>query len=264
MQTSWGTASPVQHAPWATHHAQQRPAELSDITNHRSRFGANTLNTQRRMGRAGSWRKPQPVTTIGKDRRQHTGAPAPLNISQTPTLRNNASLARAYDPTGVETDPHKISQRMKQIFFGKNTIGYHMYLQQVPKEERAEGNEKHAVTPRADQLCSKRSWDLQVKRWRRTLHLWDPPELAAGETGVLGRTKFPGFEGSDDQYDSDSEQSDTEQTLESRTESSDTVKSLQHSRSNSVSEDLRHCNSHSWASDDSDEPDFNDLSDFQW
>lgn len=141
-----------------------------------------------------------------------------------------------------------------------------MYLQQVPKDERVETNEKHAVTPRADQLCSKRSWDLQVKRWRRTLHLWDPPELAAGETGVLVRTKFPGFEGSDDQYDSDQSQSDTEQTIESRTGSSDTVKSFQHSRSNSVSvsEDLRRCNSHSWASDDSDEPDFSDLSDFQW
>ena len=32
-----------------------------------------------------------------------------------------------------ETDPHRISQRQRQIDFGKNTIGYQRYLEQYPK-----------------------------------------------------------------------------------------------------------------------------------
>ena len=30
------------------------------------------------------------------------------------------------------TDPHKLSQRQKQIDMGKNTLGYEMYLEHVP------------------------------------------------------------------------------------------------------------------------------------
>lgn len=32
-----------------------------------------------------------------------------------------------------ETDQHKIDQRLKQIAFGKNTLGYTNYLRDVPK-----------------------------------------------------------------------------------------------------------------------------------
>jgi hypothetical protein len=35
--------------------------------------------------------------------------------------------------TGVETNEHRISVRLKQIQFGKNTIGYDNYLAAVPK-----------------------------------------------------------------------------------------------------------------------------------
>jgi len=34
-----------------------------------------------------------------------------------------------------ETDPLILSRRQKQIDFGKNTIGYVKYLEQVPKYE---------------------------------------------------------------------------------------------------------------------------------
>eukprot|EP01003_Olkasia_polycarbonata_P003199 NODE_1792_length_490_cov_139.757370_g1714_i0.p3 GENE.NODE_1792_length_490_cov_139.757370_g1714_i0~~NODE_1792_length_490_cov_139.757370_g1714_i0.p3 ORF type:complete len:148 (-),score=45.46 NODE_1792_length_490_cov_139.757370_g1714_i0:47-466(-) len=34
-------------------------------------------------------------------------------------------------------------------------------------------NEEHPATPKANQKCSKRSWDGQLKKWRRALHKWD-------------------------------------------------------------------------------------------
>jgi hypothetical protein len=33
----------------------------------------------------------------------------------------------------VETNPHKIDQRQKQVDFGKNTLGYENYRKQVAK-----------------------------------------------------------------------------------------------------------------------------------
>ena len=34
----------------------------------------------------------------------------------------------------------------------------------------------HPETPDVRQICSKRSFDGQAKKWRRELHLWDPVE----------------------------------------------------------------------------------------
>lgn len=33
----------------------------------------------------------------------------------------------------IETDPHRIAQRQKQIDYGKNTLGYQRYTEEVPK-----------------------------------------------------------------------------------------------------------------------------------
>ena len=72
-----------------------------------------------------------------------------------------------------ETDSHRLAQRKKQLCFGKVTQGYMNYVAKVQKGQRQEGNELHPYTPRLNQVCSKRSWDCQVGRWRRTLHQWD-------------------------------------------------------------------------------------------
>jgi histone RNA hairpin-binding protein len=73
----------------------------------------------------------------------------------------------------VESDSHKLCQRQKQIDYGKNTLGYERYLELVPRKQRKKS--VHPQTPDIKQVCSKRSWDGQVKKWRRRLHEFDPP-----------------------------------------------------------------------------------------
>jgi histone RNA hairpin-binding protein len=68
----------------------------------------------------------------------------------------------------IETDIRKLEQRQKQLNYGMETEGYLNYIRSVhPKRIWKE-------TPNIYQLCSKKSWDEQVRRWRRYLHEYDP------------------------------------------------------------------------------------------
>jgi len=71
-----------------------------------------------------------------------------------------------------ETDERRLAARQKQIDIGVNTPGYRRYLEEV--DERKKGDPK---TPDKYQVCSKRSWDGQVRKWRRQLHQYDPDEI---------------------------------------------------------------------------------------
>jgi len=69
-----------------------------------------------------------------------------------------------------EISPKRLESRQKQIDIGKNTPGYKNYIQQIKKEKR-KYYDPH--TPDKYQICSKRSWDGQIRVWRRLLHLYD-------------------------------------------------------------------------------------------
>lgn len=71
--------------------------------------------------------------------------------------------------------------REKQIAFGKNTLGYQRYTDAVPRHARTR---EHPRTPDVHQVCSKRSWDGQVRKWRRALHVYDPPAEDGEENAV--------------------------------------------------------------------------------
>ncbi|XP_046966024.1 histone RNA hairpin-binding protein [Vanessa cardui] len=70
----------------------------------------------------------------------------------------------------LETDPSILQRRQKQIDYGKNTVGYHNYLQQVPMDKRTKDDPK---TPDKYTKYSRNSWDMLIKIWRKKLHQYD-------------------------------------------------------------------------------------------
>lgn len=70
-----------------------------------------------------------------------------------------------------ETDARRLAARQKQIDIGVNTPGYLRFMELVPADKRTKD---HPRIPDINQVCSKRSWDGQVRKWRRMLHDYDP------------------------------------------------------------------------------------------
>lgn len=96
-----------------------------------------------------------------------------LSFSPLSTLNNTPPFLTAAVPTArpTEKDEKRLAARQKQLDFGKNTLGYARYCEYVPRHAR---RREHPRTPDKFQVCSKRSWDGQVRKWRRLLHEWDP------------------------------------------------------------------------------------------
>lgn len=65
------------------------------------------------------------------------------------------------DPVHV----NRLAQRRKQIAKGKNTAGYEIYSQQVPKEKRRRRSMETPTTPNAKLDIPQKRWLGMVKAW---------------------------------------------------------------------------------------------------
>jgi len=108
--------------------------------------------------------------------------PAARSLLARRTPKDKPRDGEADGPT-VETDERRLAQRLKQVEYGKVTHGYKCYLHVCPRDKRRKGDPQ---TPSAAQKCSKRSWDGQVKKWRRQLHKYDDALPLSATGGTLG------------------------------------------------------------------------------
>eukprot|EP00668_Euglena_longa_P003189 GGOE01003732.1.p1 GENE.GGOE01003732.1~~GGOE01003732.1.p1 ORF type:complete len:406 (-),score=75.17 GGOE01003732.1:220-1437(-) len=80
----------------------------------------------------------------------------------------------------VELDAHRLEQRIKQIAYGENTRGF-TNLMKVLERDPSLVKGCIPVKPAIHQKCSKRSWDGQVRKWRRALHMYDYVDFGESE-----------------------------------------------------------------------------------
>jgi hypothetical protein len=82
-------------------------------------------------------------------------------------------------PAEMESQMDVLKRRQKDLDYGKNTIGYQNYVDQVPKHQRTR---YQPVTPDKFRKMPRRSWDNLIKMWRRQLHQYDPTDGEDQET----------------------------------------------------------------------------------
>jgi hypothetical protein len=107
-------------------------------------------------------------------------ADEPGGKQHAPSSLDGGAAGKQQAPGGADA-ARRASQRLKQIEYGKSTLGYDAYRSMVPLEARVPGRGDHPVTPDAHSAMSKRAFDAALKAWRRQLHKYDPPDVDEGE-----------------------------------------------------------------------------------
>ncbi|KAH3742588.1 histone RNA hairpin-binding protein [Pelomyxa schiedti] len=97
----------------------------------------------------------------------------PTHAKEQPTPANSppGPVMSLFPGDGIEEDPARLQTRQKQIEYGIVTVGYHNYKKLATTVQPGD-----PLIPNKFQKCSKRSWDGQIRKWRRTLHFFDNVE----------------------------------------------------------------------------------------
>merc|ERR1712050_212934 len=81
--------------------------------------------------------------------------------------------SRSPKPIEIENDADVLIRRQKDVDYGKNTVEYHEYIENVTKQQR---RNEQPWTPDKYEKMTRRNWDKQVKIWRKQLHYWRDPK----------------------------------------------------------------------------------------
>lgn len=96
------------------------------------------------------------------------------------TDRHRQGKGRRRKEKKQELDSRRLEQRIKQVTYGENTRGYVNLMKALEREPNlAKGC--IPLRPAVHQKCSKRSWDGQIRKWRRSLHMYDYVDFGESE-----------------------------------------------------------------------------------
>lgn len=76
---------------------------------------------------------------------------------------------KAQPPPSRLSQEERVKRRVKQIDMGKDTPEYQLYTKLVPRKMRVLGQPQ---TPDVHKTSSKRTFDKEIRAWRRSLHAW--------------------------------------------------------------------------------------------
>lgn len=117
------------------------------------------------------------ITPPSKKRKLQFGKSSNLEGEQGTRLYENFRQLDSSNPVEAK----RINTRKKQVEKGKNTVGYDLYIQKVPKHTRKKILE-HPSTPDYKADIPNRRWLGQLKAWRISLHQYDPKDIKSDLT----------------------------------------------------------------------------------
>jgi len=167
---SGDTTAGVGDTSYRFHHQNQQQQQQQRENNSNS----SLISAQQRDGKQ---IKQQQKNRSRQINQRPTNTKKIISPDETTTMPMEAEVPKL-DPNNPE-HARRVRQRRRQVLFGKNTAGYEEYLKKVPKHKRKFKSLEHPQTP--DHLADipTKRWQGQTNAWRRSLHKFDPPDLAS-------------------------------------------------------------------------------------
>ena len=181
LKGRWEPPSRVGGTKFTSHDTYSTPSYQPQQDQHQTK---NYVNKRQQNGRNKSTKQKRSIEArrvnssndnIGN--KHPTCTKRVVSPDETKTMPMEADILKL-DPENPD-HARRIRQRRRQVMFGKNTAGYEEYIKQVPKHKRKFKSMDHPQTP--DHLADipTKRWQGQMNAWRRSLHKFDPPDLAS-------------------------------------------------------------------------------------
>mgnify|MGYP003913699459 CR=1 FL=1 len=106
-----------------------------------------------------------PTEIVTSSSSSQTLSTGPTSTESTAIKNNNINDDTPKLNPSIPAEARRISQRLRQVLFGKNTVGYEEYIKKVPKDKRRQRSLECPMTP--DHRA-----DIPAKRWQGLLNAW--------------------------------------------------------------------------------------------